>query len=107
MQRYEQISNPANILRTFFDKNEKFSHYFTIRKPYTLLYNIKELLFKHIREKGAEGTPFKELQQVLPGHNRGQIQVLLRELRKEGRVRCEGNTSAARWFAGEASDKSD
>lgn len=58
----------------------------------------KELLLKHIRKRDEEGTPFKELQQVLPGHNRGQIQVLLRELRKEGRVYCIGNTSAARWY---------
>ena len=60
----------------------------------------KELLLKHIHDKGDEGAPFKELQQVLPGHNRGQIQVLLRELRKNGRTHCVGNTSAARWFEG-------
>lgn len=28
----------------------------------------KELLLKHIRANGDKGTPFKELQQVLPGH---------------------------------------
>lgn len=61
----------------------------------------KELLLKHIRKNGTKGTPFKELQQVLPGHSRNQIQVLMRELRKEGRTYCEGKTSAARWFAGE------
>ena len=60
----------------------------------------KELLLKHIREAREAGAPLKELQQVLPSHNRGQIQVLLRELRKEGRVHCIGNTSAARWFSG-------
>ena len=60
----------------------------------------KELLLKHIRKNGHAGTPFRELQQVLPGHNRGQIQVLLRELREENRVYCIGKTSAARWFAG-------
>ena len=60
----------------------------------------KELLLKHIHDKGSEGAPFKELQQVLPGHNRGQIQVLLRELRKDGRTHCVGNTSAARWYEG-------
>ena len=38
----------------------------------------KELLLKHMREKGPEGAPLRELQQVLPGHNRSQIQVLLR-----------------------------
>lgn len=58
----------------------------------------KELLLKHIRDKGDDGTPFRELQQVLPGLSRGQVQVLLRDLRKEKRVFCEGNTKAARWF---------
>ena len=56
---------------------------------------------KHLREKGEEGTPLRELQQVLPGHNRGQLQVLLRELRDENRIYCVGKTSAGRWFARE------
>lgn len=59
----------------------------------------KELLLKHIRQSESKGTPFKELQQVLPGHSRGQVQTLLRELRAEKRIYCEGNTSAAKWFA--------
>ena len=59
----------------------------------------KELLLKHIRKNGSQGTPFKELQQVLPGLNRGQIQVLMRELRDNGKVICKGKTSSARWFA--------
>ena len=58
----------------------------------------KELLIKHIREKGEEGAPLKELQQVLPGHSRGQLQVLLRELKTADRVCCRGKTSSARWF---------
>lgn len=58
----------------------------------------KELLLKHIRRNGKKGTPLKELYQVLPGHNRNQLQVLMRELRKEGRIYCEGKTSAAKWF---------
>lgn len=58
----------------------------------------KELLFKHIKQNGEIGTPFKELQQVLPGHSRNQIQVLIRELRKEGKIDCKGKTSAARWY---------
>ena len=61
----------------------------------------KELLLKHIRKNNKEGTPFKELQQVLPGHSRGQIQVLVRELRADDKVFCRGNTSAALWFAKE------
>ncbi len=59
----------------------------------------KELLLKHIRKNNNIGTPFNELQQVLPGHNRSQIQVLLRELRDDGKIFCEGKTSAARWYA--------
>ena len=62
----------------------------------------KELLLKHIREREKEGAPFKELQQVLPGHSRDQIRVLLRELRNENRIYCEGKTSAAKWFPGVA-----
>ena len=58
----------------------------------------KELILKHIRKNGNEGTPLKELHQVLPGHSRGQIQSLLKELRNEERVYVEGNTNAARWY---------
>lgn len=59
----------------------------------------KALLLKHIRENNEAGTPFKELQQVLPGLSRDQIRVLMRELRENGKVYCKGKTSAARWFA--------
>ncbi len=59
----------------------------------------KELLYKHIKESGNIGSPFKELQQVLPSLSRGQIQVLLRELRKEKRIYHKGNTNAARWYS--------
>ena len=59
----------------------------------------KELLLKHIRQNNEVGTPFKDLQQVLPGLDRNQIRVLMRELRESGKVFCEGTTSAARWFA--------
>lgn len=58
----------------------------------------KELLMRHIRQNNETGTPFKELQQVLPSHSRNQIQVLMRELKEEGMVVCKGKTSAARWF---------
>lgn len=61
----------------------------------------KELLLTHIRRNGIKGTALKELQQVLPGHNRGQIQVLLRELRNEEKIYCTGKTNGAKWFAKE------
>lgn len=59
----------------------------------------KELLLKHIRKNGSKGTPFRELQQVLPNLSRGQLQTLMRELRHEGKI-CtnEKNTRAAEWF---------
>ena len=60
----------------------------------------KELLLKHMREKGEEGASFKEFQQVLPNLSRDQITVLLRGLRRENRAYCAGKTSASRWFAG-------
>lgn len=59
----------------------------------------KELLYKHIRESGEDGAPLRELQQVLPSLNRGQVQVLLRELRKEDRIYLKGKTTSARWIA--------
>lgn len=59
----------------------------------------KQLLLKQIRESKKEGSSFRELQQVLPNHNRGQIQSYLRALRNENLIYCIGNTSAARWFA--------
>lgn len=58
----------------------------------------KELLLRHIRQNNAVGTPFKELQQVLPGHNRNQIQVLMRELKEDEKVVCKGKTRAAKWY---------
>lgn len=58
----------------------------------------KELLLKHIRKNNEVGTPFKELQQVLPGQSRNQIQVLMRELKEDGKIFCKGRTHAARWY---------
>lgn len=37
---------------------------------------------------------------VLPALSRSQIQVLLRELRKEGAIHGVGLTKAARWYPG-------
>jgi ATP-dependent DNA helicase RecG len=59
----------------------------------------KELLLQHIRESGRAGASLFELQQVLPGLSRGQIQTLLRELRREAKIRVEGVTKGARWYA--------
>jgi ATP-dependent DNA helicase RecG len=66
----------------------------------------KELLLKHIRANGDKGAPLKELQQVLPGHSHNQLQVLIREIRNEGRIYCTGKTNAARWFLADSLDES-
>ena len=58
----------------------------------------KELILSHLRKNGAVGAPLKEFLQVLPDKNRSQIQVLLRELRRDGYIYCEGKTSAAKWY---------
>ncbi len=59
----------------------------------------KELLLKHIRENNGTGTTFNELQQVLPGHSRNQIQVMMRELKADGKIECLGKTHSAKWYA--------
>ena len=58
----------------------------------------KELILKHLLENKEAGAPLREISDVLPNHNRGQLQTLLRELRKEGRVYSRGKTAAAKWF---------
>jgi ATP-dependent DNA helicase RecG len=57
----------------------------------------KELLIKHLSNSGENGAPLSELQQVLLGHSKRQVQVLLSELRADGRVIVEGKTKGARW----------
>jgi ATP-dependent DNA helicase RecG len=59
----------------------------------------KELILKHIRKNGEQGTPFRELEQVLPSYSRSQLQVLIRELKQDKLIYMIGKTSAARWFA--------
>ena len=58
----------------------------------------KELPLKHIRDNGSKGTPFRELQQVLPNLSRDQVQALVFELRDAGRIYFTGRTRGAKWF---------
>ena len=57
----------------------------------------KELILTHIQKN--RGTQFKELQQVLPSLSRGEVQVLMRELKEQGKIYVEGKGAGARWFA--------
>lgn len=58
----------------------------------------KELLLRHLRDCQESGSPLSELQQVLPQLSERQVQGLLQELHREGRVRLEGVRRWARWW---------
>jgi len=58
----------------------------------------KTLLQRHIEDSAATGTTLRELQQVLPSLRRNQVQTLLRELKRAGKIEVQGTTKAARWF---------
>jgi ATP-dependent DNA helicase RecG len=58
----------------------------------------KTLLLRHVEDSAAVGTKLEELQQVLPGLSRHQVQTLLRELKRDGQIIVRGATKAARWF---------
>jgi ATP-dependent DNA helicase RecG len=60
----------------------------------------KALLLRHIEDNATTGARMDEFRQVLPALGRSQIQVLLRELRKDRLVHSVGATRAARWFPG-------
>lgn len=62
----------------------------------------KALLQRHIEDNRDRGTKMEELQQVLPALARGQIRVLLQELREDGAVHSVGVTKGARWYPGSA-----
>lgn len=60
----------------------------------------KALLLTHISGNKAEGSKLDDMYQVLPGHARSQVQVLLREMRKEGKIHVVGRTRAGKWYPG-------
>ncbi len=60
----------------------------------------KALLVKHIHDNSVVGSKMKEFREVLPSHSRSQIQVLLRELVRDGKIHAHGLTRAARWYPG-------
>ena len=58
----------------------------------------KALLIEHLKLQGDAGAKLADPLQVLPELSRSRIQVLLREMKAAGRIRCVGNTSAGRWY---------
>jgi ATP-dependent DNA helicase RecG len=63
-----------------------------------------QLLLKHVRENAETGSKLNELMQVLPSLTKGQMQGLLKRLKKQGKIVKEGKTSAALWFPGSSED---
>lgn len=59
----------------------------------------KELLLRHLRERGSEGCPINELLEVLPDRTRSQVRMRLAELREEGRATVVGQRALGRWYA--------
>lgn len=57
----------------------------------------KELLLKHIRDNNRDGSPLRDLTQVLPALSSSKVQDLLHELRQEGRIKVIGLRRWARW----------
>jgi len=64
----------------------------------------KELLLKHIGESGRDGSPIRELLQVLPDLSRGQVKELVGELASEEKIHLRGRSRGARWYAGAGPD---
>jgi ATP-dependent DNA helicase RecG len=57
-----------------------------------------QLLLKHISENATTGSKLKELMQVLPSLSMGQVQGLLKHLKKLNKIQNKGVTNAALWF---------
>lgn len=64
----------------------------------------KALLLKHIKDNAAEGSPLRDLLQVLPSQSRAQVQFMLQQMQTDGQIHLVGRTSAARWYPGEAEE---
>jgi ATP-dependent DNA helicase RecG len=60
----------------------------------------KALILKHIQTNEAEGSRLEEFRQILPFMDRGNVQVLLREMRDDGLIHHHGKTRAGRWYPG-------
>jgi ATP-dependent DNA helicase RecG len=58
----------------------------------------KALLLRHLDDYEKDGSRLQDLAQVLPHLTHSQVQKLLAELKKQGKIRCSGKTNAARWF---------
>jgi ATP-dependent DNA helicase RecG len=64
----------------------------------------KQLLLNHIERHRDEGSPLRDLLDVLPGTSRSTVQRMLTELEQEQQTHNRGETKASRWYPGPAPD---
>jgi ATP-dependent DNA helicase RecG len=57
----------------------------------------KQLILKHIVENKNQGSPLKDLKQILPELSHNQVQTLLKELKKDNKIKVIGHTRNALW----------
>jgi ATP-dependent DNA helicase RecG len=60
----------------------------------------KALLRRHLADRRKHGAQLDELTQVLPALSRQQVQVLLREMKRDRLIHNVGRTKGARWYPG-------
>lgn len=58
----------------------------------------KALLLKHITDNRKTGCQLNELMQVLPSLSANQVRGLLKQMKAEDRIRCEGRRRSGRWY---------
>ncbi len=58
----------------------------------------KGLILKHVTDNAKDGSKMEDFRQVLPGCTRGQIHSILKELKKENKIKVEGRTRGALWY---------
>jgi len=58
----------------------------------------KALLLKHIKENSESGSRLKEFMQVLPALSKDQVQGLIAELKKGGKIYKVGETGGSLWY---------
>ena len=61
----------------------------------------KELLIKHIWDNRTQGSPLRDLIEVLPALGERRVRQLLQELKRSRKIHTVGITRSARWFTGE------
>ncbi len=61
----------------------------------------KELLIKHIWDNRTQGSPLRDLIEVLPALGERRVRQLLQELKRSRKIHTVGITRSARWFPGE------